>query len=214
MKQKTLKIIDSMVARYPELEPQKRAVVSATELLCKCYENGGKLLICGNGGSASDALHIVGELMKDFCIERPLGDEIKNKIAAVSENAEYICSNLQVSLPAVALVGSAAIETAFANDRAPDLCFAQQVMGLGNKGDILLGISTSGNSKNIIYALDVAKAKGLKTIALTGKGGGKMATKCDVLIDAPETETYKVQELHLPIYHAICLAVENEFFGE
>ncbi len=214
MKHSTLKIIDNMVTAYPALNNNRSAVTDAVRFLCETYKNGGKLLICGNGGSASDALHIVGELMKDFCIVRPLGDEIKSKIAAVSENAEYICSNLQVSLPAVALVGSAAIETAFANDRAPDLCFAQQVMGLGNKGDILLGISTSGNSKNVIYALEVAKAKGLKTIALTGKGGGKMATKCDVLIDAPETETYKVQELHLPIYHAICLAVENEFFGE
>ena len=114
-------------------------------------------------------------------------------------------------MPAVALVGSAAIETAYANDRAPDLCFAQQVMGLGNEGDVLLGISTSGNSKNIIYALDVAKAKGLKTIGLTGKGGGKMADKCHLLIDAKKTETYQIQELHLPIYHAICLAVKMNF---
>lgn len=213
MKQTTIAIINNMVARYPMLETKRNAVVEAAELLCETYKNGGKLLICGNGGSASDALHIVGELMKDFCIARPLDDDMKKKLSSVSKDAEYIYSNLQVSLPAIALVGSTAIETAYANDRAPDLCFAQQVMGLGNEGDVLLGISTSGNSKNIVYALDVAKAKGMKTIGLTGNGGGKMANKCDLLIDAPETETYKIQELHLPIYHAICLAVENEFFG-
>lgn len=214
MKQSTIKIIDNMVNTYPILDENRNAVIDAVEILCESYKKGGKLLICGNGGSASDALHIVGELMKDFCIQRPLGEDMKKKLSSVSENAEYIYSNLQVSLPAIALVGSAAIETAYANDRAPDLCFAQQVMGLGNEGDVLLGISTSGNSKNIIYALDVAKAKGLKTIGLTGKGGGKMADKCHLLIDAKKTETYQIQELHLPIYHAICLAVENEFFGE
>ena len=214
MKQTTVSKVKDLIMRYPSLEIIEENIIHSIQLIIDLYKNDGKLLICGNGGSAADSLHIVGELMKDFVLPRPLPQDMKNTISSSSNHAEYINSNLQVALPAIALVGSTSLESAYANDRAPDLAFAQQVYGLGKKGDILLGISTSGNSKNVIYAMEVAKAKGLKTIALTGESGGKMRDICDVLINAPEKETYKIQELHLPIYHTLCLAVENEFFGE
>lgn len=152
--------------------------------------------------------------MKDFYIPRPLTESEKDSITAVGEHGRYICENLQRALPAVALVGSAALESAYANDRAPDLGFAQQVFGLGNTGDVLLGLSTSGNSDNVIYAAEVAKAKGMTVIGLTGLAGGKMLGICDITVRVPEVETYKVQERHLPVYHAICRVLENEFFGK
>ena len=211
MKISTTNLIQGLVVRYPALKVIESNLTEAVSALIQLYSQGGKLLVCGNGGSASDALHIVGELMKDFVLSRPLPDVDKNAILNSGEYGNYIVENLQVAYPAIALVGSTALETAYANDRAPDLAFAQQVYGLGNAGDILLGISTSGNSKNVIYATQVAKAKGLKTIALTGESGGKLRGFCDILLNVPESETYKVQELHLPIYHMLCLAVENEF---
>lgn len=214
MKTTTLELIKDLIKRYPDLGVIEKDMTDAVEMLISCYKNGGKLLVCGNGGSASDALHIVGELMKDFYFPRPLTDQEKSAIMSAGENGEYISKNLQRALPCVALVGSAAIESAYANDRAPDLGFAQQVFGLGNKGDVLLGISTSGNSKNVLYAAEVAKSKGMSVIGLTGATGGKMNNKCDVCLKAPETETYKIQERHLPMYHTICLALENEFFGK
>ena len=214
MKTTTFEIIKDLIKRYPDLSIIEGDMTDAVEALINCYENGGKVLVCGNGGSASDALHIVGELMKDFYFPRPLTDEQKASIKSAGENGDYITENLQRALPCVALVGSASLESAYANDRAPDLCFAQQVFGLGNIGDVLIGISTSGNSKNVIYASEVAKAKGMIVIGLTGKTGGKMADACDICLKAPETETYKVQEYHLPMYHTICLALENEFFGK
>ena len=190
------------------------SVRAACEAWISCFSGGGKLLTCGNGGSASDALHIVGELMKDFARPRPLSEKDREAIRGASEHADYICESLQSALPAIALVGSAALESAYANDRAPDLAFAQQVFGYGKPGDVLLAISTSGNSKNVIYAAEVAHARGMKAVALTGESGGKLKAICDVTINVPEKETYRVQELHLPVYHALCLAVENEFFGE
>jgi len=213
MRVTTAKILYELLERFPELKTIECNLNNAIEHLILLYKNGGKLLICGNGGSAADALHIVGELMKDFICSRPLPEADKNAILNAGEHGEYINSNLQVSFPAIALIGSAALESAYANDRASDLAFAQQVYGLGHEGDILLGISTSGNSKNVIYALEVAKAKKMKTIALTGETGGKIKDICDVLINVPQKETYKVQELHLPIYHMLCSAIENEFFG-
>lgn len=204
--------IDSLVSRYPELEEVKEDIIKAVEIIAEAYKKGGKLLICGNGGSASDSLHIVGELMKEFAIKRPLSEEMKSALCDAGDDG-YIGKNLQGALPTVSLVGVTALESAYANDAAPDLGFAQQVMGLGNKGDVLLGITTSGNSANVIYAAKTAKAKGLKTVALTGCDGGKIKQFCDCAIVAPANETYKIQEFHLPIYHALCLALENEFFG-
>lgn len=214
MKVSTEAILNDLILRYPKLESIKEQLISSVDAMIRTYAGKGKMLICGNGGSAADALHIVGELMKGFILPRPLPEDMQQKIATAGEYGEYINNNLQSTLPAIALVGSAALESAYANDRAPDLAFAQQVYGYGSKGDIFLGISTSGNSKNVIYAAEVAKAKDLIVISLTGATGGKLKERTDYLINVPETETYMIQELHLPVYHAICLALENEFFGE
>ncbi len=215
MKQSTEQKIDDLIARYPALAPCRPSLHEATSALVECYAHGGKLLVCGNGGSAADAEHIVGELMKGFLLPRPLDDEMRGRLNDVApERADYIAKNLQGTLAAISLVDAVALNTAFANDQAPDLSMAQQVLGLGNRGDTLLGISTSGNSKNVIYAMDVARAKGLTTIALTGESGGKLKAASQICVCAPSSETYKIQEYHLPIYHMLCIAVENEFFGE
>lgn len=212
MKKTSYEIINELGMRYPALESIIPEVKKAAELMVDCIKSGNKILLCGNGGSASDCLHIVGELMKEFKIKRPLSDEDKTALKAAGDDG-YIGENLQGAMPAISLVGVTALESAYANDAAPDLGFAQQVFGLGKGGDVLVGITTSGNSKNVIYATKVAKAKGLKTVILTGNGGGKIAGLSDVSLIAPESETYKIQEYHLPIYHNLCLALENEFFG-
>jgi len=215
MKASTMAIIKDLTARYPKLMSVEQSNQAAVDILIESYHSGHKLLVCGNGGSASDALHIVGELMKDFVLPRKLPDELRERIVmAAGDDSEHVLGSLQGALPAIALVSEIALETAYANDRAPDLSFAQQVLGYGNEGDVLLGISTSGNSKNVIYAAEVAKAKGVKVIALTGATGGKLKDHCDCIINVSEKETYKIQELHLPVYHTICLALENEFFGD
>lgn len=213
MKQTTYDILKDLSLRYPALEAIEDSITSAAELIAETYYSGGKLLLCGNGGSASDSLHIVGELMKEFAIKRPLPEEVRSALKDAGDDG-YMADNLQRALPAVSLVGVTALESAYANDAAPDLGFAQQVLGLGVSGDTLLGITTSGNSKNVIYAVRAAKAKGLKTVILTGCGGGKIKDICDCAVIAPANETYKIQEYHLPIYHTLCLALENEFFGE
>ena len=213
MKNESKEILLDLIQRYPSLSSIKINLFEAVEIMISSFVCGGKLLVCGNGGSASDSLHIVGELMKDFSFPRPLEEEFISQLREWGEEGEYISSNLQKALPAIALVGSSALETAYANDRAPDLSFAQMVNGLGKMEDVLLAITTSGNSRNVIYASIVAKSKGMKVISLTGEGGGKMKKYSDVLLSVPEKETYKVQELHLPLYHAICLALEKEFFG-
>lgn len=212
MKESTLKILNDLTVRYPALGEALPEVKKAAELMIEAIKNGNKILLCGNGGSASDCLHIVGELMKEFAVKRPLSEEVKAALCEAGDDG-YIGSNLQGAMPAVSLVGVTALESAYANDAAPDLGFAQQVLGLGNKGDLLIGITTSGNSKNVIFAAITAKAKGVKTVALTGGTGGKIRDICDCSIVAPARETYKIQEYHLPIYHNLCLALENEFFG-
>ncbi|MGI6498433.1 MAG: D-sedoheptulose-7-phosphate isomerase [Oscillospiraceae bacterium] len=214
MKKTTEWIIKDLVCRYPRLARVENRVTASVEALTHAFHNGKKLLICGNGGSAADALHIVGELMKDFARPRALPAEFQKRLSDSGEDGQYICANLQGALPAIALVAETSLETAYANDRAPDLSFAQQVYGYGKPGDILLGISTSGNSKNVLYAAQVARAKDMFVIGLTGATGGRLKSLSDHLINVPEEETYKIQELHLPVYHAICLALENEFFGE
>ncbi|MCM3763516.1 SIS domain-containing protein [Neobacillus niacini] len=214
MKESTRMFVTNLVERYPVLESCSEAVSESIQLLIESYKNGNKLLTCGNGGSAADAIHIVGELMKAFVLPRKLSDEEQEKIKQVSQHSDYICKNLQGALPAISLVSETSLITAYSNDMAPDLAFAQQVYGYGQPGDVLLAISTSGNSSNVIYACEVAKAKGVKVISLTGDTGGKLKALSDVLINVPEKETYKIQELHLPVYHTICLALESEFFGE
>ena len=206
---------DELIKRYPVLLTVRDDINAFYKTLKECYDNGGKLLIAGNGGSCADAEHIVGELMKGFCKRRAVSDEFKAKlIEADSENGEEIAGKLQGGLPAMALSNHQALNTAFANDVDADFYYAQQVYGYGKKGDVFLGISTSGNAKNIMYAAAVAKAKGMKVLGLTGKTGGLLAKAADVSIIVPEEETYKIQELHLPIYHAICLMLEDTYFEE
>ena len=207
--------IDLLVERYPSLESAKNDIVAAYLLLEESYKNGGKLLVAGNGGSAADAEHIVGELMKGFKLPRKPEAGFAEKL--VEENQELgsvLAENLQGALPAIALDGHPALSTAYMNDCEPLLCFAQQVNGYGKSGDVFLGISTSGNSKNVLYAATTAHAKGMKVIGLTGAKDSKLRDMSDVCIKAPQTETYMIQELHLPIYHCLCLMLENKFFSE
>lgn len=214
MKQSTRNVIENLIKRYGALSVCKDDILETVQVLITSYRAGGKLLVCGNGGSAADAQHIVGELMKGFVLPRKLPEEKQRKIKEVfPEGADYLIDNLQGALPAISLQGEIALTSAYINDKAPDLAFAQQVMGLGRQGDVFLGISTSGNSQNVLYACQIAKVQGLKVIGLTGETGGKMKDLCDVAIRVPNKETFMIQELHLPIYHALCLALENEFFG-
>lgn len=212
---KIQKYIDLLIERYPVLEICKNTIIDAYLIIEKCYESGGKLLIAGNGGSAADAEHIVGELMKAFKLPREIKDDFRNKL--IKENEELgtiLANNMQGALPAIALDGHFALSTAYMNDCEPLLCFAQQVNGFGNEGDVFVGISTSGNSKNILFASVCAKAKGLKVIGLTGEKDSQLSSISDVCIKAPSKETYMIQEYHLPIYHCLCLMIEERFFGE
>lgn len=206
--------IDLLVERYPSLESAKNDIVAAYLLLEESYKNGGKLLVAGNGGSAADAEHIVGELMKGFKLPRkPEADFAEKLVEENQELGSVLAENLQGALPAIALDGHPALSTAYMNDCEPLLCFAQQVNGYGKSGDVFLGISTSGNSKNVLYAATTAHAKGMKVIGLTGAKDSKLKDMSDVCIKAPQTETYMIQELHLPIYHCLCLMLEDKFFA-
>ena len=206
--------IDLLMERYPSLESAKNDIVAAYLLLVESYENGGKLLVAGNGGSAADAEHIVGELMKGFKLPRkPEADFAEKLVEENQELGSVLAENLQGALPAIALDGHPALSTAYMNDCEPLLCFAQQVNGYGKSGDVFLGISTSGNSKNVLYAATTAHAKGMKVIGLTGAKDSKLKDMSDVCIKAPQTETYMIQELHLPIYHCLCLMLEDKFFA-
>ncbi len=207
------KFIELLLKRNSELTGLEVEIEKAGKAIIDSYENGGKLLVCGNGGSASDSDHIVGELMKSFEGKRPLNQTLKSNIENISgERGMYLSDKLQQGLPAISLTAHSALISAVANDIDADVVFAQQITGYGNPGDILIGMSTSGNSQNVIDALIVAKAKGLVTIGLTGKMGGRMKEFCDILINVPETRTAFVQELHLPVYHTLCMMVEDYFF--
>ena len=206
-------IFDELIARYPALADCRGTIEEACQTLCRCFEAGGKLLLCGNGGSAADCEHIAGELLKGFRLRRPLSEELKQAFARCGA-PEGLAERLQGALPALSLCGHSALSTAFLNDVDPYCVFAQQVMGFGRAGDVLLAISTSGNSRNVLSAAVTAKALGLAVIGLTGASGGELKALCDVTITVPETETYKVQEYHLPVYHAICEAVERRFFEQ
>lgn len=215
LESRLMKHIDLLVERYPSLKSAKNDIVAAYLLLEESYENGGKLLVAGNGGSAADAEHIVGELMKGFKLPRkPATDFAEKLVAENQELGAVLAENLQGALPAIALDGHPALSTAYMNDCEPLLCFAQQVNGYGKAGDVFLGISTSGNSKNVLYAATTAHAKGMKVIGLTGAKNSKLKDMSDVCIKAPQTETYMIQELHLPIYHCLCLMLEDKFFVE
>lgn len=207
-----MKEIALLLERYPALKPMETEIEKAYKLLENSYAAGGKLLICGNGGSSADSEHIVGELMKDFCLPRSLPEAEKKTLAALPYG-EKLASGLHGALPAISLTSQTALMTALVNDGDPALVFAQQVWGYGREGDVLLALSTSGNSQNIVCAASAAKARGMRVLAITGAGGGKLKEISDVALCLPEKETYKVQELTLPIYHALCLALENRFFG-
>jgi len=197
--------IEDLYTRYPVLESCRKDIDSALQALIACYDRGGKLLCCGNGGSAADCDHIVGEMMKGFLLLRPVDDE---KIP------KDLRSRLQGALPAIALTTHSALSSAFANDVDPSMIYAQQVYGYAREGDIVLGLSTSGNAENVVNALTVANAVGAISIAMTGSSGGKLGEIADIVIRVPEMATYRVQELHLPIYHALCAAVEAHYFVE
>ena len=208
-----MKHLETLVSRYPELDVCKDSIANAYLILEESYANRGKLLVAGNGGSAADSEHIVGELMKGFVKPRNPSEEFVNALtAADAELGPILGKALQGALPAIALDGHLALTTAYMNDCEPLLCFAQQVNGYGAAGDVFLGISTSGNSKNILFAATVAKAKGLKLIGLTGERDSKLSAMADVCIRVPQTETFKIQELHLPVYHCLCLMLEEHFF--
>lgn len=214
-KEKIYAYLELLVDRYPILEQCKEDILKAYYVLEEAYANGHKLLIAGNGGSAADAEHIVGELMKGFKLARKPDTNLKNRLLKEDEVLGKVLSdNLQGALPAIALDGHPALSTAYMNDCESLLCFAQQVNGYGKQGDIFLGISTSGNSKNILYAAITAHAKGLKVIGLTGEKESRLSHKADICVRVPQTETYMIQELHLPVYHCLCLMLEERFYGE
>ena len=209
------KHIDLLISRYPVLGEVKQAIIDAYLVMEECYEHDRKLLIAGNGGSAADSEHIAGELMKRFKTPRPVTPEFAEKLKAIDpERGENLAKNLERGLMAIPLVAHEALSTAYINDVDGLGVFAQQLFGFGRPGDVFLGISTSGNSKNVMSATVVARALGIKVIGLTGAKGGELATVADVCVKAPSDETYMIQELHLPIYHCWCLMLEDKFFGE
>lgn len=211
---KLQKHIDLLVRRYPVLDCIKQEIVDAYFILEDCYENDGKVLVAGNGGSAADSEHIAGELMKRFRIQRPIPKDYAERLIEIdSERGPELADNLERSLMAIPLVAHEALTTAYINDVDGFGVFAQQLMGYGRKGDVFLGITTSGNSKNIMNATVVARASGIKIVGLTGEKGGELSTVADVTVRVPGTETYMIQELHLPIYHCWCLMLEDKFFG-
>lgn len=206
-------MLNELINRYPVLEDIKMDIVNAKDALIECYKNDGKVLICGNGGSCADSDHIVGELMKGFLKLRPLSEEKKTEMKKnCSLVDDALLSKLQGALPAISLPSITALNSAFCNDVDPELIYAQALMSLSRKNDILIAISTSGNSKNVFGAVKVAKALGVKVIGLSGANGGKLKEAADICICVPETETFKIQELHLPVYHYLCAAVEDYFF--
>ena len=214
MDDKLNKHIDHLIDRYTKLIVCREDIVRAYEILEEAYSLGRKLLVSGNGGSASDSEHIVGELMKEFKLKRRVYSDQATALKEIDpELGQILADNLQGALPAISLTGHSSLQTAYMNDAVPELVFAQQVNGYGKPGDVFLGISTSGNSKNVLYAAVNAKAKGLKVIGLTGAKENKLMKYADVCIRVPETETYKIQELHLPVYHCLCLMLEDKFFG-
>ena len=202
-------IFNELLLRYPCLEKCKKDIQNAFSAMAESIRSGGKILCCGNGGSAADCDHFVGELMKGFLKKRPLSAEEKKKFGD-----SFVADNLQKGMPAISLCAHSALMTAFENDAVPSLVFAQQVYAYAKENDILLCLSTSGNSENIVYAAQAAKAAGITAIAVTGKSESRLSEICDICIKLPETETFKIQELHLPIYHYLCAKTESHFYSE
>jgi phosphoheptose isomerase len=208
-------VLDRLCERYPQLSGIRNSIVKAALMIIKCYSGGGKLLICGNGGSSADADHLAGELMKSFELQRHLDDSLKSRLIEISgSRGKILAEKLEHGLPAISLSAHSALTSAIANDMDASLVFAQQVIGYGMEKDVLIAISTSGNSQNVVDACITAKALNLVVIGITGKTGGKMKQYCDVLVNVPEIKTSYVQELHLPLLHTICNIVENYFYGK
>jgi phosphoheptose isomerase len=206
--------IEQLITTYPELDTCVSDIRTAFEILRTCYQTGGKVLTCGNGGSAADAEHIVGELMKGYLMKRPVPEETRAKLLSISpQDGDYLAGHLQGALPAISLVSQTSLLSAIANDTAADMAYAQQVYAYGREGDVLIGISTSGNARNVIHAMQVAHALGLNTVALTGQSGGMLKPLCEVCICVPGESTPAIQERHLPIYHVLCAMLEEEFFA-
>lgn len=206
--------LDSLILRNPSLGPMKAAIWDAFGRMAACFQSGGKLLLCGNGGSACDCEHIAGELMKGFLLRRPLAPDERAALESFGAEGARLAGKLQRALPSLVLTGLPGLTTAFSNDVDPELAFAQQAFAYARPGDVILCISTSGNAKNVVYAAVAAKARGAFVIGLTGAGGGELARHADILLNVPEHETFRAQELHLPLYHALCAMLEAEMFGE
>lgn len=205
--------IAQLIERYPVLASVENEIRTAYQVLEKAYTNHKKLLVGGNGGSCADAEHIVGELMKGFVKKREIPEKMQERLLGLDQElGKHLANGLQSSLRAIAITGHAGLSTAFANDVDPEMTYAQQVNGYGDEGDVLLAISTSGNAKNLIYAALTARAKDMPVVLLSGKDGGKLRAIADVSIVVPNQKTYQIQELHLPIYHALCLQLEDKFF--
>lgn len=205
--------LDAMELDHPALQPAREKILAAFAMLKKSFGAGGKLLLCGNGGSACDCEHIAGELMKGFKLKRALTPQEKTALRAQGDEGMALAGKLQRGLPVIVLSALTGLSTAFSNDVDAAMTYAQQAFVYCKPGDVLLGLSTSGNAKNVVLAAVAAKARGAKVIALTGRGGGKLKEMCDLLVDVPEVETYRVQEQHLAVYHCLCLMLETHFFG-
>lgn len=204
-----------LFARYPQLLACQDAIDAAYDALLRCYRSGGKVLVAGNGGSAADSEHIVGELMKSFLFHRKLDSALTQELTRLyGADGEALIAQLEGGLPTIPLTSMPALSTAYANDTSGTACFAQMTQSLGRQGDVLLAISTSGNSQNILLAVMAARARHMTAICLTGRSGGKCKGLADICICVPEDETFKIQELHLPVYHALCAMVEASLFEE
>lgn len=203
-----MKYVDLLIKSNPPLSCCEQDIRKTVEMILSMHRNGSKLLLCGNGGSAADCSHIAGELLKGFLLKRSITESDRRVLSDLPHKEA-----LQRGICAISLPDQGAVLSAYANDEVPDMVYAQLVYAMHGKGDVFLGLSTSGNSKNVVYAAQCAKALGLTTIAMTGQNGGKLADICDIIIRVPATETYLVQEYHLPIYHAICAQVEEDLFG-
>ena len=215
MKEYTKGIIESFFLKFSDLFYLKGAMEKSIALMASKIKSGGKVLICGNGGSASDSEHIAGELLKEFYIRRPLNQEFTERLIEVyGEEGRVLAGNLQGAIPAISLVSQTGFLSAFGNDAKPELSYAQEVFAFGNPGDMLIAISTSGNARNVCYAAMMAKALDVFVLSLTGEEGGNLRKYSDIILNVPEKETYLVQELHLPLYHLLCRGIEYEIFGE
>jgi len=208
-------VTEGLLQRHPGLSAVMNSISRAAGMMISCYSSGGKILLCGNGGSSSDAEHVTGELMKTFELPRPLDDSLKQRLEEIGgAHGKMLGSKLEHALPAICLSSQTALTSAIANDIGNDMVYAQQIIGYGNENDILIAISTSGNSPNVVNACITAKALNMTVIGLTGESGGKIRRFCDILLNVPESNTALVQELHLPVLHTLCKLVENHFYGK